>query len=62
MQACVNYIRQKGLGVATFVILKQQQERWAHKMGAIATPRGGCCNLTMRHVPLPSYIASLKRC
>ena len=44
MQACVNYIRQKGLGIATFVILKQQQERWAHKMASIATPQGGCCS------------------
>lgn len=47
MQACVNYIRQKGLGIATFVILKQQQERWAHKMAAITTPQGGCFTLTI---------------
>jgi hypothetical protein len=56
-QACVNYIRQKGLGIATFVILKQQQERWTHKMAAITTPQGGCCSLITCQTLMPLCIA-----
>lgn len=39
-QQCVKYIRDKGLGVATFLILKQQQETWGQRLTQrITTPQ-----------------------
>lgn len=47
-QQCVKYIRDKGLGVATFLILKQQQETWGQRLAQrITTPQGG----QLHHMP-----------